>query len=71
MAWLLERKLLTLKEQEPERFFNAFLWGADMSAAIDATLIFYSVDRDADGQITDISFNFVAKSAFDTCYTLV
>ena len=71
LAWLLEHDRLTLKEQEPERYFNAFLWGADMSAAIDATLIFYSVDRDADGQITDISFNFVAKPAFETSYTLV
>ena len=44
---------------------------ADLSAAQDATLIFYSVDRDADGTITDISFNFVAKPEFDARYTLL
>lgn len=71
IRWLVDTGRLTLKPQDPAHFFNAFLWGADLSAAADATLVFYSVDRDASGTITDISFNFVAKPEFDSCYCLI
>lgn len=71
LLWLLENNRLTLKEENPEQYFNAFLWGAQLSAAQDATLLFYSVDRDENGNITDVSFNFVAKSAFDTSYEIL
>jgi hypothetical protein len=71
VRWLVDTGRLTLKPQEPDRFFNAFLWGADLSAAADATLLFYSVDRDETGAITDISFNFVAKPEFDASYVIV
>lgn len=71
LRWLVETGRLTLKPQEPDRYFNAFLWGADLSAAADATLVFYSVDRDENGAITDISFNFVAKPEFDASYVMV
>lgn len=69
--WLVDTGRLTLKPQEPAHYFNAFLWGADLSAAADATLVFYSVDRDENACITDISFNFVAKPEFEACYVLV
>jgi hypothetical protein len=71
VRWLVDTGRLTLKPQEPDRFFNAFLWGADLSAPADATLLFYSVDRDETGAITDISFNFVAKPEFDASYAIV
>ncbi len=71
IRWLVDTGRLTLKPQDPAHFFNAFLWGADLSAAADATLVFYSVDRDASGAITEISFNFVAKPEFDASYSIV
>lgn len=71
VRWLVDNGRMTLKPEDPDHFFNAFLWGADLSAARDATLIFYSVDRDENDAIADISFNFVAKSAFDESYTLL
>lgn len=71
VRWLVDTGRLTLKPEDPSHFFNAFLWGADLSAAADATLIFYSVDRDASGVITDISFNFVAKPEFEASYAIV
>ena len=71
LLWLLENKRLMLKEEEPQNYFNAFLWGSDLSAARDATLIFYSVDRDAEGTITDVSFNFVAKPEFEISYVIL
>lgn len=71
IRWLVDTGRLTLKPEDPAHFFNAFLWGADLSAAADATLVFYSVDRDASGAIVDISFNFVAKPEFEACYSMV
>lgn len=71
IRWLVDTGRLTLKPQDPEHYFNAFLWGADLSAAADATLVFYSVDRDESGAITDISFNFVAKSEFEASYSIL
>lgn len=68
--YLLEQGKLTLNHADPERFFNAFLWGADLSAARDATVVFYDILRDADGAVTDVSFNFVVKEEFDRSYTL-
>jgi hypothetical protein len=70
IRWLVENEKLTLNEQDEAHYFNAFLWGANLSAGKDATLIFYSVDRNEDGMITDISFNFVAKSEFEASYTI-
>ena len=71
IRWLVDTGRMTLKPQDPSHFFNAFLWGADLSAASDATLVFYSVDRDASVAITDISFNFVAKPEFEASYSII
>ena len=71
IRWLVDTGRLILKPQDPAHFFNAVLWGADLSAAADATLIFYSVDRDASGTIADISFNFVAKPEFEASYSVM
>lgn len=59
--YLINNGKLTIKEDDDQHYFNAFLWGADLSAARDATVIFYSIDRDEVGKITDISFNFIAN----------
>ena len=61
---------LTLKQEDPERYFNAFLWGADLSAAKDATVVFYNIDKNEEGEITDISFNFVAAKDFNENYKI-
>lgn len=69
--WLINSGRLILKPQDSDRFFNAFLWGADLSAASDATLMLFRVDRDEQGTITDIDFNFVARPEFEACYVIV
>lgn len=71
VRWLVNTGRLTLKPEDPDHYFNTFLWGADLSAASDATLVFYSVERDENGVITAIDFNFVAKPMFDADYTLL
>lgn len=68
IQYLLQNGKLTLKFEDPEHYFNAFLWGADLSAAKDATLIFYNIDRDEKGEIVDISFNFVTEKDFKENY---
>ncbi len=70
VQFLLETGRLVLNPNDPARYFNAHLWGAPLSAARDATLVFYSIERDAAGQITDISFNFVARPQFEENYRL-
>lgn len=70
IRFLLERGRLTLRPEDPQHYFNAFLWGSQLSAAQDATLILYSVDRDARGAITDISFGFISAEEFSRTYRL-
>ena len=68
VQWLVAEGRLRLRPEEPERFFNARLWGADLSAAWDAVLVFYGVERNEAGEIVDISFNFVAREEFRKTY---
>ena len=69
IRYLLDKGKMTIKEDDYEHYFNAFLWGADLSAAKDATVLFYGIDRDELGNIVDISFNFVAKKDFEESYS--
>lgn len=71
MEYLLERGKLRLDPGAPERFFNAFLWGAELSAPRDATVVFYEILRDGFGTVTDVTFNFVVKEAFESEYTVI
>ncbi len=71
IQFLLDTGKLELKPENPKAFFNAFLWGAPLSAADDATLILYSVEREESGAIKDVTFNFVAKDFFDENYVIL
>ena len=62
---------MVLDENNPEQYFNAFLWGTQEAAARDAVLVFYSVSYDENGSIVDAEFNFVEKTEFDCTYDLV
>ena len=69
IAFLMREKGLILDESTPEKFFSAPLWGTQLSAARDAVLIFYSVDYDAQHEVTNADFNFIARREFDQAYT--
>ncbi len=71
IAFLMERKGLVLDPADPRRYFTAPLWGTLESAASDAVIVLYSVTRNMDGEITDISFNFVARREFDDTYIVL
>ena len=69
IRWLIENNRLVINPSDPERYFNAPLWGTLLSAAEDAVIIFYSITRDSDGNITDTDFNFIARDEFNLTYT--
>lgn len=71
LEYLLKTGQLLLNESSETKFFNAFLWGTDLSAAKDAYLVMYSVLKDQAGQITDISFNFVEHEEFHKTYSFI
>lgn len=66
--FLINHKGLKLNPDNPEQYFGAELWGAWLTAASDAVLIFYSVTRDESGVIIDADFNFVARKEFEATY---
>ena len=68
VEFLVNHKGLKLSPDTPEQYFGAELWGAWLTAASDAVLVFYSVTRDENGVITDADFNFVARAEFEATY---
>ena len=67
VQFLIENKGLKLDADNPEQYFGAELWGAWLTAASDAVLIFYSVSYE-EGKVVDADFNFVARSEFEASY---
>jgi len=68
IRFLIDHKGLKLSPDTPEQYFGAELWGAWLTAASDAVLIFYSVTRNERGVIIDADFNFVARKEFEATY---
>lgn len=71
IRWLLDQGKLVIRQEDSVRYFNAHLWGADLSAAEDAVVVFYAVQRDDAGEITDVDFNFVERREFERTYVMV
>lgn len=65
---LLDSGRLVLKEEEEEAYFQARLKGAWLTASKDAVLVFYSLEKDEEG---NYHFNFVARKEFDASYDYV
>lgn len=68
IKFLMEQKGLVIHEDSEDKYFEAPLWGSTLSAARDAVIIFYSIQRDKDGKITDVDFNFIARTEFNETY---
>ena len=71
VRFLMAEKGLVLDPDHPERYFTAPLWGTLESAAEDAVVVFYRVDRDGEGRVTDAEFNFVARPEFERSYRVL
>lgn len=68
MQFLVEKKGLVIRPGDPDNYFSAPLWGTVESAASDAVVLFYSIERDDIGVIRNIDFNFVVRTEFDKTY---
>lgn len=71
IEYLLSRGLLHIHPEDAQRYFSAFLWGTQETAAQTAVIVFYEIERDAGGAIRDIDFNFVERSEFERTYELL
>lgn len=69
--WLISAGILRIDPGDPEHYYSATLWGTLERAARDAVLVFHAVERDADGAIQSIEFNFVDRKTFDRTYELL
>ena len=64
IRFLKEHKGLNLTGHHME----APLWGTILSAGFDALIIYYSIQRDEEGKIVDIDFNFLDRIEFERTY---
>lgn len=71
VSYLVESGKLEIHEDDPGHYLNAELWGTRLSAAKDATIVFYGIDQAEDGTIRDVDFNFVSRPVFEASYDLV
>lgn len=68
---LLDSGRLRLNDDQPQRYYEAELWGTLENAPQDAILLFYSIERDENGAVTDdTQFNFVARDEFERDYRM-
>ena len=68
IKFLIKSKGLQINIENPEAYFSAPLWGTILTAAKDAAIVIYSIDRDIDGKIMDVDYNFVAYEEFIKTY---
>ena len=69
--FLLRFRELQITPEQPAECFRAPLWGSILTAASDAVLVIYNMERDPSGRIVDVDFNFVARAEFDLTYRFV
>lgn len=70
IKFLIQSGKLTLNPQEPARYFQAVLWGSTLTAAEDAVLVFYKVERNGD-RIIDVDWGLVNRAIFNFDYELL
>ncbi len=71
IEFLINKKGLKIRQDNYERYFGAELWGTWLTAAKDAVIIFYEINRDENGKIIDLDFNFVSRSEFNKNYMYI
>ena len=60
--------LSLIDPEDPERYFGAVLFGAPLTAARNAVLLFYRIGYAEDGSVEDADFNFVERGEFERTY---
>lgn len=69
VEWLIGSGRLRIDENDPERYFNAVLWSAELHAAKDAVIIFNH--RETPEDLASIGFRFITREEFDLTYRIV
>ena len=68
IEFLIAVKGLRIDEDNAGKYYTAPLYGTLESAARDAVIVFYAIERDENGRMTDADFNFVERGEFDLTY---
>ena len=71
IQFLKEHKGLMINRENERAYFKAPLWGDILTAAKDAEIVFYSISYDADNNVKDADFNFVAREEFIKTYDVI
>ena len=69
VEYLIRSGRLRIDENDPERYYNAFLWGAELHAASDAVIIFDH--RETPEDLSSIGFRFITREEFCLTYRIV
>ena len=68
LQFLLDQGLLEHTPHRPEAAYRAFLFGTWQTAAADAVIVFDAVRYNADGELDQVEFHFVARDVFERTY---
>ena len=71
IRYLTDNGRLHINEDDPGHYYSAELWGSVETAPFDAVIVFYSVDRDSEGKICKVDFNFVDRVYFEDNYKVL
>ena len=71
IRFLLDKGLLSVHPEDEKRCFSASLWDTTETAAADAVIVFCRVEKDPEGKVSAVDFNFVDAGYFSTHYRVV
>ena len=71
LEWLLSTGRLRIVQNDPAHYFQAQMWGTQISAPEDAIVVFSHVSRNASGDILNVDFNFVDHEVFLLSYDVI
>lgn len=69
VEYLLGSGRLRIDPEHPDRYFSAFLWGAELHAAGDAVIIFDH--RETPEELSSMGFRFITREEFGLTYKIV
>ena len=71
IRFLLGPGILRFDPDDPGQGFTAFIWGTEETASSDAVIVIFDTDRDAEGRVTGVNFNFVEIGYFNNHYRVI
>ncbi len=71
VRYLFDSGKVRVNENDPDRYFTTFLWGAPLSTGVDGKIVIYSVQKGEDGSITDIDYAFISADEFALTYDIL